>query len=269
MTASLAPTLVFRAFDSNGAPLVGGKLYTYQSGTLIPQAAYTDATGSTPATNPIILDGNGQCPLWLGALPYAINLLDANNAQQPGFPVDPVSSAATVAAINAAITTNNALFLDATNAAHGAGMVGYGPTMAYGAGTVGKALQGLPVQTATAFTTGGSAPSFTLTPTPPITALSAGTRYRILFTTAGTGATSTINVSGLGAVNLMAFGPDGNLVAASITANLLADVEYNGTYWVVLDPPAPAAAPKSSFSNLQASTTGAQRSCHGHGRSGL
>ena len=48
--------------DANGNPLVGGKIYTYVAGTTTPLASYTDATGTTPATNPIILDAAGRSP---------------------------------------------------------------------------------------------------------------------------------------------------------------------------------------------------------------
>ncbi|MCA3505040.1 MAG: hypothetical protein IOD05_17670 [Rhodobacter sp.] len=54
-------------FDNNGNPLAGGKLWTYQAGTTTPQAVYTASDGSTPHTNPIILDAYGRPPeeIWL------------------------------------------------------------------------------------------------------------------------------------------------------------------------------------------------------------
>lgn len=54
-------------FNQGGVPLAGGKLFTYISGTTTKQATYTDATGGTPNANPIVLDVNGQCDLWLVA----------------------------------------------------------------------------------------------------------------------------------------------------------------------------------------------------------
>ena len=55
----LAPVACQQFFATNGTPLAGGLLYTYQSGTLTPQATYTDATGLTPNANPIILNSGG------------------------------------------------------------------------------------------------------------------------------------------------------------------------------------------------------------------
>jgi hypothetical protein len=57
-------------FDNNGNPLTGGKLYSYEAGTTTPQTTYTNASGSTAHTNPIILDSAGRVPggeIWLTA----------------------------------------------------------------------------------------------------------------------------------------------------------------------------------------------------------
>lgn len=69
MSVTLSPLAGAAAqfFDDNGVPLTGGKLYTYAAGTTTPKAAYTDYTGATPHTNPIILDAAGRPPseVWL------------------------------------------------------------------------------------------------------------------------------------------------------------------------------------------------------------
>jgi hypothetical protein len=49
-------------FSSNGVPLAGGKIYSYLAGTTTPAAAYTDFTGSTPHSNPIVLNSAGRVP---------------------------------------------------------------------------------------------------------------------------------------------------------------------------------------------------------------
>ena len=54
-------------FDSNGAPLSGGLIYTYAGGTTTPAVTYTSSTGVTPNTNPIVLDAAGRTPneIWI------------------------------------------------------------------------------------------------------------------------------------------------------------------------------------------------------------
>jgi hypothetical protein len=69
MAVNLSPVggVAGQFFDNNGDPLVGGKLYTYSAGTTTPQVTYTSATGVTPNSNPIILNGGGRVPseIWL------------------------------------------------------------------------------------------------------------------------------------------------------------------------------------------------------------
>lgn len=56
--------------DNNGVILSGGKLYSYVAGTTTPQTTYTNASGSTAHTNPIILNSAGRVAtgeIWLTA----------------------------------------------------------------------------------------------------------------------------------------------------------------------------------------------------------
>jgi hypothetical protein len=92
--ASLSPVPVMRFFDANGLPLAGGKVYTFQAGTSIPLASYTDQTGMTPNSNPVILDSTGSAAIWLVGS-YKINVKDANDVQQPNYPVDNIYDIAT------------------------------------------------------------------------------------------------------------------------------------------------------------------------------
>jgi hypothetical protein len=78
-TTSLAPTPKLQFFDANGAPLVGGKLYTYAAGSTTPLASYTDSTGNTANTNPIILDSRGEASVWLSGAIYKFALYDSTN----------------------------------------------------------------------------------------------------------------------------------------------------------------------------------------------
>ena len=63
--AGLSPTPKQQIFGADGAPLVGGKIYTYAAGTTTPAATYTDFSAGTANTNPIILDSYGQANIWL------------------------------------------------------------------------------------------------------------------------------------------------------------------------------------------------------------
>ena len=73
-TTSLSPTPKLQFFDLNGAPLLGGLLYTYAAGTTTPLATYTDSTGVSANTNPIVLDSRGEANVWLGAAMYKFAL---------------------------------------------------------------------------------------------------------------------------------------------------------------------------------------------------
>jgi hypothetical protein len=91
MTAVLTPAPKAQFFTNNGAPLVGGKLYSYAAGTTTPLATYTTYAGNVANTNPVILDSRGEANVWLtsGVL-YKLALYDADNALI--WTVDNVSS---------------------------------------------------------------------------------------------------------------------------------------------------------------------------------
>jgi hypothetical protein len=66
--AVVTPTAKAQFIDAAGVPLAGGFLYTYEAGTTTPQASYTSASGTSPHSNPIILDSAGRVPggeIWL------------------------------------------------------------------------------------------------------------------------------------------------------------------------------------------------------------
>lgn len=50
--------------DSNGKPLNGGQLFTYDAGTLTPRATYQDAAGTIPNTNPVVLNERGEAVVY-------------------------------------------------------------------------------------------------------------------------------------------------------------------------------------------------------------
>jgi len=73
-TTSLSPPPKLQFFDANGDPLVGGLLYTYVAGTTTPLTSYTDSTGISANTNPIVLDSRGEAYVWLGTASYKLAL---------------------------------------------------------------------------------------------------------------------------------------------------------------------------------------------------
>lgn len=59
-------------FDTSGRPLAAGYVYTYVAGTTTPLDSYTDASGTTPNSNPIVLDASGSAMIWVSAAAYKI-----------------------------------------------------------------------------------------------------------------------------------------------------------------------------------------------------
>jgi hypothetical protein len=90
--ANLGPAPKAQFFTAAGQPLVGGKVYTYAAGTTTPLATYTSSSESSANTNPIILDGRGECNIWFSpALAYKIKLTDSNDVEI--YVVDNITSA--------------------------------------------------------------------------------------------------------------------------------------------------------------------------------
>jgi hypothetical protein len=95
MTTNISPQPKLQFLDSSGVPLSGGKVYTYAAGTTTPAVTYTDYTGNTANSNPIILDSRGECSIWLGTSLYKIRLDNASNVTI--WTVDNIGGAATLA----------------------------------------------------------------------------------------------------------------------------------------------------------------------------
>lgn len=106
--------------------------------------------------------------------------------------------------------------------------------------------------------TSGTAPAYTLALLPAPT-LSAGLRVRANFHAATTAA-ATLNVSGTGAKPIKQYTPTGAKVAARIAVGQRADVEYDGTDWVILDALPPAAPAQATQAEMEAGTETGVRS---------
>lgn len=75
---------LFHADDSNGLPLVGGKLFTYAAGTTTKQNTYTDQGGGAPNLNPTILNARGEAQVWTTVgLNYKFVLAPATDTDPP------------------------------------------------------------------------------------------------------------------------------------------------------------------------------------------
>jgi len=66
-------------FTNSGVILSDGKLYTYAAGTSTAQATYTDSTGNTANTNPVILNSRGEANVWISTSQYKYVLKDSTD----------------------------------------------------------------------------------------------------------------------------------------------------------------------------------------------
>ena len=81
MPTYISPQPKLQFLDNNGVPLSGGKVYTYAAGTTTPLTTYTDYTGSTANSNPVILDSRGECSIWLGTSSYKFKLATSTDVE--------------------------------------------------------------------------------------------------------------------------------------------------------------------------------------------
>lgn len=99
MTQSLLQEPVQSYEDSNGKPLNGGQLFTYDAGTLTLRATYQDSAGAIPNTNPIVLNERGEAVVY-GSGNYRMilknsagaTIWDRDNVPASGAAVDTVLS---------------------------------------------------------------------------------------------------------------------------------------------------------------------------------
>lgn len=105
MAKYIAPAPKFQAFTSAGAPLSGGKVYTYESGGSTPATTWTDSTGNTANANPVILDSRGEANIWFTpGVEYRITVTDSSGGAIYG-PIDNIAGGPTPSAYFATIMT--------------------------------------------------------------------------------------------------------------------------------------------------------------------
>jgi hypothetical protein len=75
-------------FDLNGDPLPGAKMYFYESGTVTPKDTYSDEALTTPNTNPVIADSQGQFGDIFLSGAYSCKLTDSDDVTQPDYPAE-------------------------------------------------------------------------------------------------------------------------------------------------------------------------------------
>lgn len=125
--------------NSLGAPLIGGRVYTYIPGTSTPKATYTTSAASTPNANPVVLDVRGEAAIyWTGA--YDVVLKDASDVTIWG--PERLEESATGAALDA-LTADLA---STTDVAKGDALVGVKRAEGGGVATTQHAVnQGRPI----------------------------------------------------------------------------------------------------------------------------
>lgn len=130
--------------DADGNPLALGWLTTYQAGTTTLETTFQDSAGLTPNTNPIHLDANGECVVFLNdAQAYDFKLENASFVVQPS-PGLSVQSFARV--VNTADSTLRSELGASDDVAKGGEIVGFYDSLAPAyLKTVSDIINGLPV----------------------------------------------------------------------------------------------------------------------------
>lgn len=130
MTAFVLPQGKQNYETATGAPAVGWKLYTTDTGTNNPRTTWLDTAQVTPNANPVVLDARGEAVIfWSGS--YRVRLED--NLGNTIWTVDGVNYVDPTVTMLADLAT----FSSSTK---GAGMIGFGPSVNYPANTVGAYL---------------------------------------------------------------------------------------------------------------------------------
>lgn len=92
MAVKLWSNRIEQFVDGTGIPRAGAKLFSYVGGSVnTKQTTYTESTGVTPNTNPIVLDSAGRIPqpIWLTTgVSYKFVLAPSTDTDPPTSPID-------------------------------------------------------------------------------------------------------------------------------------------------------------------------------------
>lgn len=92
MAGTLTPPWFQYFSDDGGEPLVGGKIYTYLSGTSTPTPVYQDADLNTPFSNPIIIPADGRVTIYMDTTTIKAVVYNSSDVLQDTY--DPIQSTA-------------------------------------------------------------------------------------------------------------------------------------------------------------------------------
>lgn len=93
MSVTISPQIHLQFFTASGVVASGYQLFTYQAGTSIKQATWTDSTQSTQNANPLQLDSQGRAYVWPDpTLVYKYVLALPTDTDPPQSPVETVDN---------------------------------------------------------------------------------------------------------------------------------------------------------------------------------
>jgi hypothetical protein len=279
---------------ADGKPLSGGLLTWYISRTNTLVQTYSEATGSTLQSNPIVLNVRGEPdhPIWLttnqnytGVLTDSVgnfvrqfdDIAGVNDTATPtisewvllastasyinatqfsvvgdqtaiftaqrrlknivsgGQSYSTISTSGYATGITTVTVVNDSVVLDAGLSAVYYGFLDPAHPSFDSSGINAATKSAIQNQSFQAFTTAGTSTAYTLTPTPAISAYTANQRFNVIFN-ATSGAAPTLQVSGVATPPLLKqYNAAGVKVMAVVYIHQIADVQFDGTDWVVLD----------------------------------
>lgn len=140
MTTTVLSPLAVQGFQINGVPAVGAKLFTYAAGTTTKLATYVDQSGTTPNTNPVILNSRGEANIWIPpSTAYKFTFSPSTDTDPPTAPiwtVDQISAGGGVTTIGFGTT-------GLTPSAATGGVVTVAGTLAVANGGTGQTAAGI------------------------------------------------------------------------------------------------------------------------------